>query len=110
MHLLPHVWLDVYKGALCFLYIEGAYFAYYSHVFNIFDIAFKSFKVVLFKARWYKLLLQADERTIIDHDNVLTMIDTTRNESSIESYVLPSQCEQVFYSLVMSCLGWSFFC
>jgi hypothetical protein len=52
-----------------------------------------SFKVALFKVRWYKLLLQGDERIANDHDNGFTMINTTRYESSIEPYILLSKDE-----------------
>lgn len=50
------------------------------------------------------------ERTIIEHDNGFTMVNKrlikwARNEP----YVLPTQCEKVFYSEFPSKLGWSFF-
>ena len=48
------------------------------------------------------------DRTIIEHDNVLTMVNTRLLEPGIEPYVLPSQCEQVFYSEVPGKVGWSF--
>ena len=66
---------------------------YYGYFENILDIEIKSFKVVLFKVRWYILLLQGDERTFIDHENGFTMINTNRYEPNTEPYVLPSQCE-----------------
>ena len=81
---------------------------YYGYLEDILDIDFKSFKVVLFKVRWYRLLLQGDERTVIDHDNGFTMINTNRYEPNTEPYVLPIQCEQVFFSEVPGRAGWSF--
>jgi hypothetical protein len=38
------------------------------------------------------------ERTVIEHDNGFTIVNTRAFEQGIEPYVLPSQCEQVFYS------------
>jgi hypothetical protein len=38
------------------------------------------------------------ERTVIEHDNGFTMDNTRVFEPSTKPYVLPSQCEQVFYS------------
>ena len=46
------------------------------------------------------------ERTIFQHANVFTMVNTKELEPSIETYVLPSQCEQVFYSEVPGKAGW----
>lgn len=63
--------------------------------------------MVLFEVGWYILLLQGDERMVIDHNNGFTMITNTRYEASIEPYVLPSQYEQVFYSQVLGRNGWS---
>ena len=37
------------------------------------------------------------ERTVIEHDNGFTMVNTREFEPGIEPYVLPSQYEQVFY-------------
>ena len=49
------------------------------------------------------------DRTIIQHDNGFTMINTRPFEPfGDEPYVLPSQCEQVFYSEVPHKQGWSF--
>jgi len=69
---------------------------------------FNFLKVVFFEVRWYILLLQGVDITIIDHDNGFTMINTTRHELSTHQYVLSSQCEKVFYILVPSGIGWSF--
>ena len=71
---------------------------------------FKSFKVVLFVVKWDKLRLnQCDpDRTIIEHDNGFTMVNTRLFDSGTEPYVPPSQCEQVFYSEVLGKAGWSF--
>ena len=49
------------------------------------------------------------ERTIIEHANGYTMVHGRLLESrTSEPYVLPSQCEQVFYSKVPGRVGWSF--
>ena len=47
-------------------------------------------------------------RTIIEHDNGFTMVNTRLFEPRTDPYVLPSQCEQVFYSEVPGKEGWSF--
>ena len=46
--------------------------------------------------------------TIIGHDNVFTMVNTRLFELGTDPYVLPIQCEQVFYSEVPGRGGWSF--
>ena len=48
------------------------------------------------------------ERIVIEHDNGFTMVNTRAFEPGIEPYVLPSQCEQVFYSEVPGKAGWSY--
>ena len=48
------------------------------------------------------------DRTIIEHDNGFTMINTRFFELWMEPYVLPSQCEHVFYSKVPGKESWSF--
>ena len=48
------------------------------------------------------------DRTIIMHDNGLTMVNTRSFEPRIDPHVLPSQCEQVFYSKVPGREGWLF--
>ena len=54
-------------------------------------------------------MIQRDpNRTIIEHDNGFTMVNTRMFEPGIEPYVLRSQCEQVFYSEVPGKAGWSF--
>ena len=56
----------------------------------------------MFVVKWYRLLLnQRDpDRTIIEHDNGFTMVNTRLFEPGTEPYVLPIQCEHVFYSEV----------
>ena len=83
---------------------------YYGYLEDILQNEFKSFKVVLFIFKWYKLRLnQRDpDRTIIEHDNGFTMVNTRLFELGAEPYVLPSQYEQVFYSKVPGKVGWSF--
>ena len=48
------------------------------------------------------------ERTVIEHDNGFTMVNTRAFELGTKTYVLPSQCEQVFYSEVPGKVGWSY--
>ena len=78
---------------------------------DIIQCDFKSFKVILFVIKWYRLRFNQRDpvRTIIEHDNEFTMVNTRLFEPGIEPYVLPSQCEQVFYSEVPGKAGWSFF-
>jgi hypothetical protein len=38
------------------------------------------------------------ERTVIEHANGFTMVNTRTFEPGKKIYVLPSQCEKVFYS------------
>ena len=66
---------------------------YHGYLEDTLDIGFKYFKVVLFKVRWYILLLQSDERTVIEHDNGFATINTNRYEKDTDPYVFPSQCE-----------------
>ena len=77
---------------------------------DILQCEFKSFKVVLFVVKWYMLRLnQRDpDRTIIEHGNGFTMENRWLFELGTDLYVLPSQCEQVFYSEVPGKAGWSF--
>ena len=84
---------------------------YYGYLEDIIDCDFKSFSLVLFVVKWYRLRLnQRDpDRTVIEHANGFTMVNTRALEpTSSEPYVLPSQCEQVFYSEVPNRVGWSF--
>ena len=64
----------------------------------------------MFILKLYRLLLnQRDpDRTIIEHDNGFTIVNTRLFEPGTDPYVLPSQCEQVFYSEVPGKVGWSF--
>ena len=48
------------------------------------------------------------DRTIIEHDNGFTMVNTRLFELGMNPYVLPSQCEHVFYSELLGRGGWSF--
>ena len=47
-------------------------------------------------------------RTVIQHDNEFTMVNTMSFDSGKNQYVFPIQCEQVFYSQVPGRVGWSF--
>jgi hypothetical protein len=73
-------------------------------------VCFNSFKIVLFEVKWYRLQMHERdlERTIIEYDNGSTMVSKREFEPGTEPYVLPSQCEQVFYSEVPSKKGWSY--
>ena len=48
------------------------------------------------------------DRTVILLNIGFTMVNTRLFDPRIDCYVLPSQCEQVFYSQVPSRVGWSF--
>ena len=48
------------------------------------------------------------KRTFIEHANGFTMFSTREFEPGTKPYVLPSQCEQVFYSEVLGKEGWSY--
>ena len=60
--------------------------------------------------KWYRLLVNQHDpdRTIIEHYNGLTMVNTRLFEPRMEPYVVPSQWEQVFYLKVLAKAGWSF--
>jgi hypothetical protein len=83
---------------------------YYGHLEDIIECDFNSFKIVLFEVKWYMLRMHGRDpkRTVIDHDNGFTMVNTREFELGTEPYVLPCQCEQVFYSEVPSKVGWSY--
>jgi hypothetical protein len=83
---------------------------YYGLLEDIIECDFNSFKIILFEVKWYMLRIHErdPERTIIEHDNGFTMVNTRAFEPSIESYVLPSQREQVFYSEVPGKASWSY--
>jgi hypothetical protein len=84
---------------------------YCGHLEDIIECDFNSFKIVLFEVKWYRLQMHEcdPERTVIEHDNGFTMVNTRAFEPATEPYVLPSQCEQVFYSEVPGKEGWSYF-
>ena len=84
---------------------------YYGILDDILECDFNSFKVVLFVIKWFRLRLNRNDpnRTVIEHDSGFTMINTRSFEPvGDEPYVLPSQCEQVFYFGVPHKPGWSF--
>jgi hypothetical protein len=64
----------------------------------------------MFEVKWYKLRMNEcdPEKTIIEHANGFTMVSIRTVELSIKPCVLPSQCEQVFYSEVLGKVGWSY--
>ena len=84
---------------------------YYGILDDILECNFNSFKIVLFVIKWFRLWLNRNDpnKIVIGHDSGFTMINTRSFEPiGDESYVLPSQCEQVFYFGVPHKLGWSF--
>ena len=58
----------------------------------------------MFKVKWYKLQMNERDlkRVVIEHDNGITIVNTRMFESDTKTYVLPSQCELVFYSEVLA--------
>jgi hypothetical protein len=83
---------------------------YYGHLEDIIECDFNSFKIVLFEVKWYRLQMHErdHEITVIEHGNGFTMVNTREFELAIEPYVLPSQCDQVFYSEVPGKAGSSY--
>ena len=83
---------------------------YYGYLEEILECDFNSFKLVLFEVKWYRLRMNErdPERTVIEHANGFTMVNTRELEPSTEPYVLPSQCEQVFYLEIPGKGGWSY--
>ena len=51
---------------------------YYGYLEDIIECDFNSFKIVLFEAKWYNLRMNEcdPERTVIDHANGFTMVNT----------------------------------
>jgi hypothetical protein len=47
-------------------------------------------------------------RTVSQHANRFTMVNTRSFEPRIDRHVLPRQCEHVFYSKVLGKGGWLF--
>ena len=68
---------------------------YYGYLEDIIQCDFNSFKLVMFIVKWYRLQLnQCDpDRTIIEHDNGFTMVNTRLFDPGTKPYVLPIQCE-----------------
>ena len=62
---------------------------------DILECDFNSFKLVLFEVKWYMIRMnECDlERTIIEHANGFTMVNTMELEPGIQPYVFPIQCE-----------------
>lgn len=73
---------------------------YYGILDDIIGCHFNSFKQVIFDVKWYKLILNQNDpnRIFIEHNIGFIMISTRPFELvGNEPYVLPRQCEQVFY-------------
>jgi len=53
----------------------------------------------MFEVKCYRLRMNERDpkRIVIEHANGFTMVNTRALEPGIEPYVLPIQCEQVFY-------------
>ena len=68
---------------------------YYGYLEDIIECDFNSFKIVLFEGKWYRLQMNEryPERTVIEHANGFTMVNTRALEPGTEPYVLSSQCE-----------------
>jgi hypothetical protein len=83
---------------------------YYGYLNDIIECDFNSFKLVMFEVKWYRLQMNEHdpERTVIEHANGFTMVNTRTFELGTKTYALPSQCEQVFYSEVPGKVGWSY--
>jgi hypothetical protein len=73
---------------------------FYGYLEDILECDFKSFKIVLFDVKWYRLRMNKHDpdRTVILHDNGFNMVNIRSFELGTDHYVLPSQCEQFFYS------------
>jgi hypothetical protein len=73
---------------------------YYGYLNDIIECDFNSFKLVMFDVKWYRLQMNErdPERTIIEHANGFTMVNTRTFEPGTKTYVLPRKCEHVFYS------------
>jgi hypothetical protein len=83
---------------------------YYGYLNDIIGCDFNSFKLVTFEVKWYRLWMNEHDpkRTIIEHSNVFTIVNTRMFEPSTKTYALPSQCEHVFYSKAPTKVGWSY--
>ena len=81
---------------------------YYGYLEDIIQCDFDSFKLVMFVVKWYRLRLNQcnRDRIIIEHDNRFNMVNTRLFELGMDPYVLPRQCEQVFYSKFPGRGGW----
>jgi hypothetical protein len=83
---------------------------YYGYLDDIIECDFKSFKLIFLEVKWYRLQMNEHDQdiNIIKHSNGITMINTRTFELGIKTYVLPRQCEKVFYSEVPGKVGWSY--
>ena len=64
----------------------------------------------MFNVKWFRLRIHEHDpdRTVIEHGNEFMMVYTRNVEPELESYVLPSQCEHVFYIDIPGKVGWSY--
>jgi hypothetical protein len=69
---------------------------YYGYLNDIIECDFNSFKLVLFDVKWYMLQMNEHDpkRTVIEHANGFTMVNTRTFEPGTKTYVLPRKCEQ----------------
>lgn len=68
---------------------------YYGYPHDILECDFESLKIVVFDVKWFRLWIneRGPDRTIIEHANKFTMVDTSNLEPGSERYVFPSQHE-----------------
>jgi len=69
---------------------------YYGLIEDILELNFRSFKVVLFEAKWFRNIVVGNHPTTYMHENGFCIINHTRFEQTDEPYVFPDQCEQIF--------------
>lgn len=86
------------------------YIQYYGHQHDILECDFKSFKIVLFSVKWFRLRIHecGRDKTVIEHANGFTIVDTRNVELGSNPYVLPSLCEKGFNVDVPGKVDWSY--
>ena len=67
-----------------------------------------SFKNIIFRIEWYKLIKVGKEKTILLHKNGFHMINTFGFEATLEPYVFPNQCDQIFLIPNLEQPSWPF--
>jgi hypothetical protein len=66
---------------------------YYGYLHDILECDFKSFKLVLFDVKWYRLQMNEHnlDKIVIQHTNKFTLVNTRNVEPGSKPYVVPSQ-------------------